>query len=298
MTLLSIAQHAKSHNIVPDKKLGQNFLFDLSLCDKIAKTSGNIKDKIVLEVGPGPAGLSRAILACGPAKLFVIEKDQRCIALLEEIKTYFPQLEIMNADALNVKLSVIPGLTRDPEIDKNWVPDILQAKFRDDDVANKITIVANLPYNIGTELLFRWLDEIEYIESITIMLQKEVVDRICASPGSKTYGKLSIMCQLICDVEKEFDVSPAAFYPPPKVTSSIVRIVPKNLQPAQAIIDMVRKITSQAFNQRRKMLKSSLKGLSPDIEAILINCGIDPQDRAENLSVDDFVRIAESLRGA
>lgn len=275
MTLPSIAQHAKSHNIVPDKKLGQNFLFDLSLCDKIARTSGNIKDKIVLEVGPGPAGLSRAILACGPAKLFVIEKDQRCIALLEEIKTYFPQLEIMNADALNVKLSVI--------------------------VENKITIVANLPYNIGTELLFRWLDEIEYIESITIMLQKEVVDRICANPGSKTYGKLSIMCQLICDVEKEFDVSPAAFYPPPKVTSSIVRIVPKNLQPTQLIIDAVRKITSQAFNQRRKMLKSSLKGISPDIEDILVRCGIDPQDRAENLSVDDFVRIAgviqPSLRG-
>ena len=264
MTLPSIAQHAKSHDIVPDKKLGQNFLFDLSLCDKIAKTSGNIKNKIVLEVGPGPAGLSRAILASNPAKLIVIEKDQRCIALLEEIKTYFPQLEIMSADALNVKLSSLGS--------------------------SKITLISNLPYNIGTELLFRWLDEVEYIESITVMLQKEVVDRICAKVGSKAYGKLSIMCQLICDVEKEFDISPAAFYPPPKVTSSIVRLVPKATQHSQKIIDSIRKITSLAFNQRRKMLRSSLKTLIS--ENILEKCGIDPQDRAENLSVDDYVRLA------
>jgi 16S rRNA (adenine1518-N6/adenine1519-N6)-dimethyltransferase len=266
MTLPSIAQHAKSHGIVPNKKLGQNFLFDLSLCDKIVKTSGNIKDKIILEVGPGPAGLSRAILACGPKKLFAIEKDQRCIALLEEIKEYFPQLEIMSMDALHVKLSSLG--------------------------TNKITIIANLPYNIGTELLFRWLDEIEYIESITIMLQKEVVDRICANPGSKAYGKLSIMCQLICNVEKEFDVSPAAFFPPPKVTSSIIRITPKEIIPTRHVIDSVRKITSLAFNQRRKMLRSSLKPLAPDLEAVLQKCEINPQDRAENLSIDDYVRLA------
>ena len=270
MTLPSIAQHAKSHGIVPDKKLGQNFLFDLSLCDKIARTSGNIKDKIVLEVGPGPAGLSRAILACGPRKLFAIEKDQRCIALLEEIKTHFPQLEIMEADALKIKLSSLG--------------------------ADKITIVANLPYNIGTELLFRWLNEIEYIESITIMLQKEVVDRICANPGSKTYGKLSIMCQLICDVEKEFDVSPEAFFPPPKVTSSIVRLVPKQTRPTNQIIESVRKITSLAFNQRRKMLRSSLKSLVPNIEIVLQECRIDSQDRAENLNIDDYIRLALALQ--
>jgi len=264
MTLPSIAQHAKSHGIIPDKKLGQNFLFDLSLCDKIAKTSGNIKNETVLEVGPGPAGLTRAILACSPKKLIAIEKDSRCIALLEEIKEHFPQLEIMEADALKVKLSSLG--------------------------TEKITIVANLPYNVGTELLFSWLDEIKYVESITIMLQKEVVDRICANPSSKAYGKLSIMCQLICDVEKEFDVSPAAFFPPPKVTSSIVRIVPKQTRPTEQIIETVRKITSLAFNQRRKMLRSSLKTMIS--EDILQECGIDPQDRAENLSVDDYVKLA------
>jgi len=267
--LPSIAQHAKSHNILPDKKLGQNFLFDLSLCDKIAKTAGNIRDKIVLEVGPGPAGLSRSILACSPKKLIAIEKDPRCIGLLEEVRKYFPQLEIMNADALRVRLSTIGP--------------------------NKLIIIANLPYNIGTELLFRWLDEAQYIESLTLMLQKEVVDRICANPGSKTYGKLSIMCQLMCDVTKEFDVSPAAFYPPPKVTSSIVHMAPKPERPSQDIIDTIRNITSQAFNQRRKMLKSSLKGLAPDIDTLLLNCDINPHNRAENLSLDDYVKIAKAI---
>jgi 16S rRNA (adenine1518-N6/adenine1519-N6)-dimethyltransferase len=267
MTLPSIAQHAKSHGIIPDKKLGQNFLFDLSLCDKIAKTSGNIKNKIVVEVGPGPAGLTRAILACAPQKLIAIEKDQRCIVLLQQIKEYFPQLEIMETDALKVKISSLS--------------------------IDKLTIVANLPYNIGTELLFWWLDEIDYVESITIMLQKEVVDRICAHPKSKSYGKLSIMCQLVCDVERHFDVAPTAFFPPPKVTSSIVRIVPKHTRPTNQIIESVRKITSLAFNQRRKMLRSSLKTMIS--EDLLQECEIDPQDRAENLSVDDYVRLALAL---
>ena len=165
--------------------------------------------------------------------MFVIEKDKRCISLLNEIHAYFSAIEIISADALKIKLSSLS--------------------------AEKIVIIANLPYNIGTELLFRWLDEIEYIESMTLMLQKEVVDRICAKPDSKAYGKLSIMCQIMCDVEKMFDVSPSAFYPPPKVTSTIVKITPKTHIPSKNIIDTVRLITSFAFNQRRKMLKSSLK---------------------------------------
>lgn len=278
--LPSIAQHAKSHGIVPDKKLGQNFLFDLSLCDRIVKSAGNIKNKMVLEIGPGPAGLSRAILACAPTKLFTIEKDTRCIALLQNVKEHFPQLEIINQDALKISLSSLTHLS-DP-----------------------LTIIANLPYNIGTELLSRWLKELEYIESITIMLQKEVVDRICAKPGSKTYGKLSIMCQILGNVEKKFDISPEAFFPPPKVTSSIVRIVPKKEQYSRNIIDNVDKITSLAFNQRRKMLKSSLKNLgmlidsnsSITVDNILESCSIDPTARAENLTIEDYVRLACHLQ--
>lgn len=277
MSLPSIAQHAKSHGIVPDKRLGQNFLFDLSLCNKIVRTAGNIKDKVILEVGPGPAGLTRAILAYNPKTLFAVEKDARCIGLLEDIREYYPQLEISNQDALKLSLGSLRAL---PSNDDNF----------------KVTIIANLPYNIGTELLFRWLDELEYVESMTLMLQKEVVDRICAKVGTGAYGKLSIMCGLVAEVEKEFDVSPEAFYPPPKVTSSIVRIVPKRDQYSQDIIESVRRVTSLAFNQRRKMLRSSLKNIGDDLDTILQQCGIDPQARAENLTIEDYLRLACHLQ--
>lgn len=277
--LPSIAQHAKSHGIVPDKKLGQNFLFDFSLCEKIVKTAGDIKNKIVLEVGPGPAGLSRAILVRHPQKLLAIEKDSRCIVLLEEVKQHFPQLEIINQDALKISLKSL--------LDRAG--------------GDRITIIANLPYNVGTELLFGWLEELEHVESITIMLQKEVVDRICAKAGSKTYGKLSIMCQIVAEVDKKFDVAPEVFYPPPKVTSSIVMLIPKKEQYSKEIIKKVREIVSLAFNQRRKMLKSSLKGLEKNnvsfsLESLLQACSIDPAARAENLTVEDYVRLACQLQ--
>ena len=252
------------YQISAKKKLGQNFLFDLSLCEKIARGAGDISGKTVLEIGPGPGGLTRAILGYKPAKLIVIEKDARCSALIEDIKSLHPELELIHGDALEVKLK---------------------------DLAQRVTIIANLPYNIGTELVFRWLDEIELVESITVMLQKEVVDRIVAKPGSKTYGKLSVMCQLICNTEKLFDVSREAFYPPPKVTSSVVHFVPKKDIPSREIIEKVRQITHLAFTARRKMIKSALQKLPPNIDELLQAASISPTLRAENLSVEDYLRL-------
>lgn len=264
--LPTIAAHAKKHNLLPDKKLGQNFIFDSSLCDKIFKSANANPDEIILEVGPGPAGLTRSILSHHPSKVIAIEKDRRCIDLLNEINAAYSNLEIISGDALYIKLS---------EISKH-----------------KIAIISNLPYNVGTELIFRWLDEIDLISSITVMLQKEVVDRICAFPNNKQYGKLSIMCQVICDTYKLFDVSRESFHPPPKVTSSIVRLVPKADIPPKEIIERVRKITHIAFSARRKQIKKALKPLFPNIEEMLSKANISPDLRPENLSVEDYIRLA------
>lgn len=267
--LPTIASHAKAHNLVPDKRLGQNFIFDESLCDKIVRESGLKEGEAVLEIGPGPAGLTRSILKKKPSKLIAIEKDKRCIDLLGDIKMHYPNLEVISKDALNIRLSDI--------------------------TASAIKIIANLPYNIGTELVFRWLDEIALVDSITVMLQKEVVDRIIANSGSKKYGKLSIMCQLICNCDKLFDVSAEAFYPPPKVTSSIVHFTPKKDVAPKEIIEKVGKITHMAFNARRKMIKKSLKNLVPNIEELLDKAGIRHDLRPEDLGLDDYVKLASLL---
>ncbi len=258
--LPSIAAHARAHGISPQKKLGQNFIFDLSLCDKIVRSIPSINGKHILEIGPGPGGLTRAILAQSPSKLTVIEKDPRCLELLKDIQKLYPNLEIISGDALKVKLSDI--------------------------TKEKICIIANLPYNIGTELVFRWLDSPELVESMTLMLQKEVVDRICAKHDSKAYGKLSVMCQLLTEARKEFDVSPAAFYPPPKVHSAIVTMIPKEPYMDKNLIEKVRGVAHLAFTGRRKMLRSSLKGID------LSGLNIDETARAEDLSPEDYLRIA------
>lgn len=267
--LPTIANHAKSFGIEPNKKLGQNFLFDLSLCERIAKSSPHLEGRNVVEIGPGPGGLTRAILGFKPDRLTVVEKDERCIKLLEDVKQHHNNMDIISGDAMKLKLS---------DISKE-----------------KTSIISNLPYNIGTELLFNWLEEIEQIESITIMLQKEVVDRICAKIGTKSYGKLSIMTQIVAHTEKLFDVQKEAFFPPPKVTSSIVQIIPKKTRPSDDIIEKVRKITHHAFSQRRKMIKKSLAPISEDISSLLEDLDIDSTLRAENLSVEDYVRLAQKL---
>ncbi|WPY00843.1 Ribosomal RNA small subunit methyltransferase A [Candidatus Trichorickettsia mobilis] len=266
--LPSIAQHANQHGIHPLKRYGQNFLFDFSLCEKIVRVSQLKIGANVIEIGPGTAGLTRAILASTPKSLTVIEADYRCVALLAEIKHLYPNLCIIQGDALNWKLSDLT--TND----------------------HKIDIISNLPYQIGTTLLIQWLKSTNYINSITVMLQREVVDRICAKPGTKTYGRLSILCQLICDVQKCFDVAPKAFYPPPKVYSSVVRLSPLAVIPEISIIERVELITRTAFGERRKMLRSSLRSLDKNIEDILYSINIDPESRAENLTPTDYLTLA------
>lgn len=263
MTLPSIASHARAHGITPQKRLGQNFIFDSSLCDKIVSKTPPIKGKEVLEIGPGPGGLTRSILSQNPAKLTVIEKDQRCLSLLYDLQKHYPNLHIISGDALEIEISEI--------------------------AETKVTIISNLPYNIGTELVFKWLETPRLIESMTLMLQKEVVDRICAKESTKAYGKLSVMCQNLAAVSKEFDVSPKAFYPPPKVYSSIVRIIPNEQLLDESLIDKLRALAHKAFMQRRKMVK---KALSPLPEGILLSVGINPQDRPEDITPDQYLALA------
>lgn len=267
--LLSIAKLASKHGIAPLKKYGQNFIFDESLCDKIVKFAQIDKSSNVLEIGPGPAGLTRSILKSAPGSLCVVETDIRCLPLLEEIKDSYPLLEIKYGDALKVPLSEINS--------------------------DKVDIVANLPYNIGSQLLTNWLCQIEHVNSMTLMLQKEVVDRIIASNNSKIYGRLSIFCQIFCEVEKCFDVSPKAFYPEPKIWSSIVRLVPKQNFPGAAVRDRLEQITQAAFSARRKMIKSSLGKVAPNIAEILHTLNLDQSLRAENLSPQDYINIAKAV---
>jgi len=268
--LPSIAKLAAKHGIIPLKKLGQNFIFDETLCDKIVKASGLQEENIALEIGPGPAGLTRSILNASPKQLTVIEMDARCIPLLEEIKAVYPNLTIKQADALKVNLSEL--------------------------VTNeKVTIISNLPYNIGSILLTAWLLQSEKINSMTLMLQKEVVDRIIAKPGIKSYGRLSVICQIVCKITKCFDVSPKAFYPEPKIWSSVVRLEPKKNIPSLQLLTKIEQITNLAFSGRRKMIKSSLKALSPDILPILEKLSIKESLRAENLSPDDYLALAKTI---
>jgi len=262
----TIAQHASKYGIVPLKKYSQNFIFDSTLCDKIVRASGIKPGSQVLEVGPGTAGLTKSILACLPSSLTVIETDLRCIPLLEEIKLTNPALNIIRGDALEFDISILNS--------------------------NELNIISNLPYQIGTELVIRWIEKRQLIKSMTLMLQKEVVDRMLAKPGTKAYGRLSVICQLTCKVEKCFDVSREAFYPPPKVQSTVVKLTPSFEEIEQVILSKVELITKMAFGQRRKMLKSSLKNISPNIEDMLTKLGIPSSNRAENLSPEDYLNLA------
>lgn len=265
--LPSIAQHASQYGIIPLKRYGQNFLFDASLCEKIVRASQLKVSASVMEVGPGVGGLTRAILANAPKSLTVIEVDTRCIALLKEIQSIYSNTHIMHKNALDVSLSSLI-------------------------IDSKIDIISNLPYQIGVALLVQWLKEINYLNSITITLQREVVDRICAKPGTKAYGRLSILCQLICDVQKCFDIAPKAFYPPPKVHSSVIRLFPLTVIPETHIINCVESITRVAFSARRKMIKSSLRSLA-GIESAFSILNINPASRAENLSPEDYLALTK-----
>jgi len=256
-----------------EKSLGQNFLLDLNLTGRIARCPGSLVGESVLEIGPGPGGLTRAILAAGANKLIAIEKDTRCLDALEDVnKAFAGRLQVINGDALDIDEA-----------------DLLETKAH---------IIANLPYNVATPLLIKWLKSRDRYKSMTLMFQKEVADRITAVPRTKAYGRLSILCQCLCHVSKQFDISPQAFTPPPKVTSSVVKLIPRETPAFPADIKTLEKVVATAFGQRRKMLRASLKSLGGPTEEYLIAAGITPTQRAEELSVEDFCRLSEIYRTA
>lgn len=266
--LSSLRSVISKYGLMPKKNLGQNFLLDQNITDKIVRFAQPNLDKDILEIGPGPGGLTRSILAKNPKKLIVIEQDSRCIEALEELKIHYPQLEIINDDAIKIKEELL--------------------------ISSKAQIIANLPYNIGTLLLCKWLDQIELWHSLTLMFQKEVALRISANPGTKAYGRLSVIAQLLCDVQWHFDLSPEAFYPPPKITSSVISLYPKEIIPDKKVISSVEQITKILFNQRRKMLRSTIKQVHQDIDGLIFGTSIELTQRPEELTIEQFVELAHN----
>ncbi|MBT4688613.1 MAG: 16S rRNA (adenine(1518)-N(6)/adenine(1519)-N(6))-dimethyltransferase RsmA [Rhodospirillaceae bacterium] len=258
-----------AHEIRATKTLGQNFLLDLNLTRKIARAGGSIMGKTVLEIGAGPGGLTRALLAEGAGHVVAIERDRRCLAALEELAAVVPgRLTLVEGDALEVdEYALTPRPSR---------------------------IVANLPYNISTPLLFKWLDRLDLFESMTLMFQKEVAQRIIAPPGGKTYGRLSVMVQWRCAATALFDLPPRAFTPAPKVTSTVIGLTPLVEPRAPADAAILERVVAAAFGQRRKMLRASLKQVSSDPLALLAAAGLEPTLRAENLSVEQFCALARA----
>ncbi|MBD3626050.1 MAG: 16S rRNA (adenine(1518)-N(6)/adenine(1519)-N(6))-dimethyltransferase RsmA [Rhodobacteraceae bacterium] len=261
------------HGLSARKALGQNFLLDLNLTRKIARRAGDLGQCDVLEVGPGPGGLTRALLMEGARRVVAIERDPRCLPALEQIAAAYPgRLEIIQGDALAVDTRAL--------------------------LNGPVRIVANLPYNVGTELLVRWLTPETwppFWTSLTLMFQREVAQRIVAAPGSKAYGRLAVLAQWRAEPRLAFDLPPRAFTPPPKVTSSVVHIDALSEPRYPADANRLQKIVAAAFGQRRKMLRASLKGFGPDIADRLESLGIDPTARAETLDLESFCRLAREL---
>ena len=267
------------HGLRARKALGQRFLLDGNLTDRIARAAGDLTRTAVIEIGPGPGGLTRALLANGAREVVAIERDPRAVAALAELVTAAEgRLRLIEADALTLDAAALVAAPR--------------------------AVVANLPYNIATPLLTRWLAAIaaapDTFASLTLMFQKEVAERLAAPPASRAFGRLGVLAQWLCEVRALFDVPARAFTPPPKVTSTVVRLVPRPAPPA-ADAALLAEVTAAAFGQRRKMLRGSLKALSADSAALLASTGIDGAARAEELSVEQFCALARALaaqRGA
>jgi len=256
-----------AHGLDARRRLGQHFLLDLNLTRRIARTAGGLDQGTIIEIGPGPGGLTRALLLEGAHRVVAVEVDPRAIGALRELQQASEgRLEIVEADALAV----------DPE-------KLGPAPRR---------IVANLPYNISTALLVRWLHVADAIADMVLMFQKEVADRLAARPRSKDYGRLSVLSQHVCQVDSLFDIAPSAFVPPPKVVSSVVRLTPRPSAQRLADLAPLERVTAAAFGQRRKMLRGALAGLLANPSASLLELGIAPTARAEELSVGDFVRLS------
>ncbi|MDX1916465.1 MAG: 16S rRNA (adenine(1518)-N(6)/adenine(1519)-N(6))-dimethyltransferase RsmA [Rickettsiaceae bacterium] len=269
----SIASLAQRHGILPLKKLGQNFIYDISLCKKIASKAFIAHSDVILEIGPGTAGLTRAILELNPQKLIAIEKDKRCINLLKEVQNFYPSLDFIEKDALSITLETLKNIYQIPQ-------------------NKKIKIIANLPYNIATTLITNWLKERNHVETMILMVQKEVAERIVSKPNCKSYGRLSIFCQNLSTANILFDVSPKVFYPSPKVMSSIIEIKPDGGRDISAQeLKWLEKITQYAFSMRRKMLKTSLEKIANIItisQKLLLL-------RAENIPPRDYLELSKQI---
>ena len=265
-----------THDLRARKALGQNFLLDLNLTARIARAAGDLTACDVLEVGPGPGGLTRGLLAEGARRVLAVEKDPRCLPALAQIAARYPgRLEVIAGDALEVDVTAR--------------------------LAPPIRVCANLPYNVGTELLVRWLtppDWPPFWRSLTLMFQREVAERIVARPGAKAYGRLALLAQWRAEPRIVMDLGPEAFTPPPKVSSAVVHLtaLPAPRFPADPAV--LNRVVAAAFNQRRKMLRAALRGLAPDIEAHLAAAGIAPTERAERVELEAFCALARSLEAA
>jgi 16S rRNA (adenine1518-N6/adenine1519-N6)-dimethyltransferase len=271
--LPALREVIRKHGLLPKKSLGQNFLLDLNLTARIARAAGPLEGLTVVEIGPGPGGLTRALLALGASRVIAIERDERAIAALREIAARYPgRLEVIAGDALKF----------DPRA------------HLDDGPAR---VVANLPYNIATALLIDWLTSEPWppwYDALVLMFQREVAERIVAAPGSKTYGRLSVLAGWRTNAKILFDIAPSAFVPPPKVTSSLIRLVPR-AQPLACDCKTLQRVTAAAFGQRRKMLRQSLKTLGVDPLPLLAAAAIEPTARAEEIPVEGFVKLARAL---
>ena len=254
--------------------MGQNFIFDINFTSKIARSAGDLEKFEVLEIGPGPGGLTRGLIAEGAHRIVAIEKDKRCVLALKEIQKHYPgRLHIIEGDASKIQ----------------------HEKY----FTKPVKVVANLPYNIGTKLLIDWLtirDWPPFWHSLTLMFQNEVAERIVAKSGDKSYSRLSVLSNWRCKTSIKMKVNPEVFYPPPKVTSAVVQLESLKSPKYFADLEDLQKVVSMAFSQRRKMLRSSLKNFVPDLERTLANLKIDPSARAENLSIEEFCLLANHLK--
>ena len=259
-----------AHGLDARKRLGQHFLLDLNLTRRIARAAAPLSPGTVVEVGPGPGGLTRALLLEGATSVVAIEVDTRAITALQDLqKAAGGRLQVIEGDALDMPIASLGPPPR--------------------------RIVANLPYNVSTALLVRWLHAADDVTDMVLMFQKEVVDRLVDLPRTKDYGRLSVLAQHVCTVQRLFDVAPTAFVPPPKVTSSVARLRPRPSGDRLADLKPLERVTAAAFGQRRKMLRGALAGLFSDPTAVLTGLGLSPTARAEELTVAEFVRLAGVL---
>lgn len=260
------------HGLAARKSLGQHFLLDLNLTGRIARAAGDLSLGTVIEVGPGPGGLTRSLLDAGAGKVVAIERDERCLAALAEVSAAYPgRLDVIAGNALDIAAHEIGEAPR--------------------------RVCANLPYNIATPLLLAWLEHAAAFASLTLMFQKEVADRLLASPRTAAYGRLSVAAQWRAQVRRLFDIDRRAFTPPPKVVSTVVELLPRTAPLAPADPKTLEQVTAAAFGQRRKMLRQSLRSLGMDAPGLLAAAGIEPTRRAEELSIEEFCALAREVSG-